>query len=51
METHLADFVRGTAAGDSAEAIIRKCVHCGFCNATCPPRCCAGRARPRLRAR
>ncbi|MBK7729335.1 MAG: glycolate oxidase subunit GlcF [Gammaproteobacteria bacterium] len=36
METHLADFIRGTAAGDSAEAIIRKCVHCGFCNATCP---------------
>ncbi len=36
METHLADFVRDTAAGREAEAILRKCVHCGFCTATCP---------------
>ncbi|HTT08310.1 MAG TPA: glycolate oxidase subunit GlcF [Gammaproteobacteria bacterium] len=36
METRLADFVRGTAEGLEAEAILRKCVHCGFCNATCP---------------
>lgn len=36
METHLADWIRGTAAGDEAEAILRTCVHCGFCNATCP---------------
>src|SRR3569833_1957612 len=21
----------------SSEAVIRKCVHCGFCTATCPP--------------
>ncbi|HEV3241354.1 MAG TPA: glycolate oxidase subunit GlcF [Casimicrobiaceae bacterium] len=36
METRLADFVRDTAEGREAEAILRSCVHCGFCTATCP---------------
>ena len=36
MQTHLADFVRDTPQGREAEAILRSCVHCGFCNATCP---------------
>mgnify|MGYP004701733743 CR=1 FL=1 len=36
METHLADFIRDTTAGREAAAILRKCVHCGFCTATCP---------------
>jgi glycolate oxidase iron-sulfur subunit len=36
METHLADFIRGTDDGNEAEAILRRCVHCGFCTATCP---------------
>ena len=36
METHLAAFVRDTPAGREAEAILRRCVHCGFCTATCP---------------
>jgi len=36
MQTQLAEFVRGTPQGESAEAILRKCVHCGFCTATCP---------------
>ena len=36
MQTELADFIRNTAEGREAEAILRKCVHCGFCNATCP---------------
>jgi len=36
MEAHLADFIRGTRAGQEAEAILRACVHCGFCTATCP---------------
>jgi glycolate oxidase iron-sulfur subunit len=36
MQTELAEFIRGTAAGKEAEAILRKCVHCGFCTATCP---------------
>ena len=35
METHLADWLKGTRDGDEAEAILRKCVHCGFCTATC----------------
>ena len=36
METHLADFIRDTPEGREAEAILRRCVHCGFCTATCP---------------
>ena len=36
METKLADFIAGTPAGQEAEAILRRCVHCGFCTATCP---------------
>jgi glycolate oxidase iron-sulfur subunit len=36
MQTQLADFLRGTADGQEAEEILRKCVHCGFCTATCP---------------
>ncbi|HTH94227.1 MAG TPA: glycolate oxidase subunit GlcF [Rhodocyclaceae bacterium] len=36
METKLADFIRDTSAGREADAILRKCVHCGFCTATCP---------------
>ena len=36
MDTKLADFIRDTCAGQQAEAILRKCVHCGFCTATCP---------------
>ncbi len=36
MQTNLADFIRGTPDGDTADAILRKCVHCGFCTATCP---------------
>ncbi|HEY4972334.1 MAG TPA: glycolate oxidase subunit GlcF [Steroidobacteraceae bacterium] len=36
METRLADWIKGSAQGDTANAILRACVHCGFCNATCP---------------
>jgi len=36
MQTNLAPEFRGTADGMEAEAILRKCVHCGFCTATCP---------------
>jgi glycolate oxidase iron-sulfur subunit len=36
MQTHLsAEFSASTEAKEAA-AILRKCVHCGFCNATCP---------------
>jgi glycolate oxidase iron-sulfur subunit len=36
MQTHLAPEFSGTDAGKEAASILRKCVHCGFCNATCP---------------
>ena len=36
MQTNLAPEFKDTADGDAAEAILRKCVHCGFCTATCP---------------
>jgi glycolate oxidase iron-sulfur subunit len=36
MQTRLADFIRDTPEGREAESILRKCVHCGFCTATCP---------------
>ncbi len=36
MQTHLAPEYQGTPEGMEAEAILRKCVHCGFCTATCP---------------
>jgi glycolate oxidase iron-sulfur subunit len=36
VQTELADFIRDSADGREADAILRKCVHCGFCTATCP---------------
>jgi glycolate oxidase iron-sulfur subunit len=36
MQTALADFIRDTPTGQEADRILRTCVHCGFCNATCP---------------
>ncbi|MFM7502474.1 MAG: glycolate oxidase subunit GlcF [Betaproteobacteria bacterium] len=36
METHLASWMKSTPDGDLAESILRRCVHCGFCTATCP---------------
>jgi glycolate oxidase iron-sulfur subunit len=36
MQTHLSPEFEGTPDGDEAQDILRKCVHCGFCNATCP---------------
>ena len=36
MQTHLAPEFKNTPDGLEAEAILRKCVHCGFCTATCP---------------
>jgi glycolate dehydrogenase iron-sulfur subunit len=36
MQTQLADFISNTAEGREADAILRSCVHCGFCTATCP---------------
>ena len=36
METRLSPEFAGTPEGQQAEAILRACVHCGFCTATCP---------------
>ena len=36
MQTQLAPEFQNTPDGQQAEAILRKCVHCGFCTATCP---------------
>ena len=36
MQTNLSPEFRGTPEGDEADAILRACVHCGFCTATCP---------------
>src|SRR5882672_8454623 len=36
MQTRPADFIRDMPEGAEADAILRKCVHCGFCTATCP---------------
>jgi len=36
VQTNLLDYFAVTEQGQEAEAILRSCVHCGFCNATCP---------------
>jgi glycolate oxidase iron-sulfur subunit len=36
MQTSLLDKFKNTAEGREAEDILRSCVHCGFCTATCP---------------
>ncbi len=36
MQTSIAPDLLATPLGQDADRILRKCVHCGFCNATCP---------------
>ena len=36
MQTRLTSQLLSTEEGREAERILRSCVHCGFCNATCP---------------
>ena len=36
MQTTLSDHAKSLPRGEEAESILRSCVHCGFCNATCP---------------
>ncbi len=36
MQTSLLEKYKATELGAQAEQILRKCVHCGFCLATCP---------------
>jgi len=36
MQTQFSDSLLATDTGQRADQILRSCVHCGFCNATCP---------------
>lgn len=36
MQTALTPAILNTLAGQEADTILRSCVHCGFCTATCP---------------
>lgn len=36
MQTQLTDSIKNTPQGEEADNILRSCVHCGFCTATCP---------------
>jgi glycolate oxidase iron-sulfur subunit len=36
MQTHFSDFQLKDPHIGHANGILRKCVHCGFCTATCP---------------
>mgnify|MGYP005838874947 CR=1 FL=1 len=36
MQTNIADAFRDSPEGEAAGRILRNCVHCGFCLATCP---------------
>jgi len=36
MQTKLSSEFKNSQDGKDAESILRACVHCGFCNATCP---------------
>ncbi|NLY65539.1 MAG: glycolate oxidase subunit GlcF [Alcaligenaceae bacterium] len=36
MQTNLAEWARNSHDGQAIDEILRKCVHCGFCQATCP---------------
>ena len=36
MQTQLPEAILATSSGRRADEILRACVHCGFCNATCP---------------
>ena len=36
MQTRISDKYRDTPQGREADRILRACVHCGFCTATCP---------------
>jgi len=36
MQTQLSPTYQNTPQGQQADKVLRSCVHCGFCNATCP---------------
>ncbi|WP_239528761.1 4Fe-4S dicluster domain-containing protein, partial [Stenotrophomonas maltophilia] len=37
MQTNLSEQAKSLPRAEEAERILRSCVHCGFCTATCPP--------------
>jgi len=36
MQVRLAEYLQGSPDGEEAASILGRCVHCGFCTATCP---------------
>ena len=36
MQTQLSPELKDNLGAQAAAAVLKKCVHCGFCNATCP---------------
>ena len=51
MQTNLADPIRHTPEGQTADEIIRRCVHCGICNAVCPTYRLSGNESPESQTR
>jgi glycolate dehydrogenase iron-sulfur subunit len=51
MQTQLPTTVLASATGRRADEILRSCVHCGFCNATCPTYLLTGDERDGPRGR
>lgn len=51
MQTNIDPRYRNTAHIDDAQAILGACVHCGFCNATCPTYLALGDERDGPRGR
>ena len=51
MQTHFSLTQLADAAMRESESILRKCVHCGFCLATCPTYTLLGDERDSPRGR